>query len=108
MCSKTQLFKPFQTPLEICADIRTSGVQNDVCVRHTYYYLKYVLIDKAMKSSHLLRPFGNLKFCRFSLLKIKIECYHVSKFRFANSPTAQLSIVYQSEHHSPQPILIFS
>ena len=72
MCSKTQLFKPFQTPLEICADIRTSGVQNDVCVRHTYYYLKYVLIDKAMKSSHLLRPFGNLKFCRFSLLKIKI------------------------------------
>ena len=68
MCSKTQLFKPFQTPLEICADIRTSGVQNDVCVRHTYYYLKYVLIDKAMKS----RPFGNLKFCRFSLLKIKI------------------------------------
>ena len=44
MCSKTQLFKPFQTPLEICADIRTSGVQNDVCVRHTYYYLKYVLI----------------------------------------------------------------
>ena len=56
MCSKTQLFKPFQTPLEICADIRTSGVQNDVCVRHTYYYLKYVLIDKAMKSSPLLKP----------------------------------------------------
>ena len=38
---KTQLSKPFQTPLEICADIRTSGVQNDVCVRHTYFYLKY-------------------------------------------------------------------
>jgi hypothetical protein len=34
---KTQLSKPFQTPLEICADIRTSGVQNDVCVRHTHY-----------------------------------------------------------------------
>ena len=28
--------------------------------------------SKAMKSSPLLRPFGGLKFCEFSLLKIKI------------------------------------
>ena len=27
---------------------------------------------KAMKSSPILRPFGDLKFCRFFLLKIKI------------------------------------
>ena len=49
---------------------------------------------KAMKSSPLLRPFGDLKFCRFSLLKIKIG-WVLSKFRFANSPTVnQCRAVY--------------
>ena len=43
---------------------------------------------KAMKSSPLLRPFDNLNFVDFPCWKLKkVVCYHVSKFRFENSPT---------------------
>ena len=52
---------------------------------------------KAMKSSYLLGPFCDLKFWRFSLLKIKTCRLDVAKFRFVNSRqlwiNAELSIV---------------
>ena len=79
---------------------------------HWHMTICNVRWTKAMKSSPLLEPFCNLKFCGFSLFKIKVGCYDVSKLRLENSLTVnqctavQCLQIWTLIHHSTQTILI--
>ena len=83
-------------------------------LKSVYYCCCTTGITKAMKSSPLLGPFGDLKFCGFSLLKLKIGwvlwCIKVQICKQSYCELMHNCLCLQILtliHHSTQPILIF-